>query len=170
MVKPTGKAINDKVGQWTAGEMDHAVKAWRAQFRGEARVKSDADVTDADIAAHNLVLWGDPSSNKVLAKIADKLPIKWSAEGVQVGKQAFKPEGHALTMIYPNPLNPKRYVVLNSGFTFREYDYLNNARQIAKLPDYAVIDLATPPNARAPGAIATAGFFDDDWKLVEEKK
>ena len=44
-------------------------------------------------------------------------------------------------LIYPNPLNPKRYVVLNSGFTFREYDYLNNARQVPKLPDYAVIDV-----------------------------
>ncbi len=169
MVKPTGKPLNEKVGQWEASEMQHAIKAWRAQFRGEAPVKADDDVTDADIAAHNLVLWGDPSSNKVLAKLADKLPIKWSAEGVQVGKQTFKPDGHALVLIYPNPLNPKRYVVLNSGFTFREYDYLNNARQIPRLPDYAVIDLATPPNARAPGAIATAGFFDEEWKLKEEK-
>jgi hypothetical protein len=150
--------------------MEHAVKAWRAQFRGEARVKADADVSDADIAAHNLVLWGDPASNKVLAKIADKLPVKWSAEGVQLGKQKYKPDGHALVLIYPNPLNQKRYVVLNSGFTFREYDYLNNARQIPKLPDYAVIDLATPPNARTPGGIATAGFLDEDWKLPKDGK
>ncbi len=71
-------------------------------------------------------------------------------------------------LVYPNPLNPKRYVVLNSGFTFREYDYLNNARQIPRLPDYAVIDLSTPPNARTPGGIAVAGFFDDDWKLPKE--
>ena len=44
--------------------MTHAIEHWRRQFRGEARVKDDADVTDADIAAHNLVLWGDPRSNK----------------------------------------------------------------------------------------------------------
>ena len=68
-------------------------------------------------------------------------------------------------LIYPNPLNPKRYVVLNSGFTFREYDYLNNARQISKLPDYAVIDVDTPPSSRLPGTVATAGFFDEHWKL-----
>jgi hypothetical protein len=168
MVQPSGKPMNEKVGQWTTAEMEHAVKAWRAQFRGEARVKADTDLTDADIAAHNLVLWGDPSSNKVLAKIADKLPIRWGDDGVQAGKQTFKPDGHAVVMVYPNPLNPKRYVVLNSGFTFREYDYLNNARQIPRLPDYAVIDLSTPANARTPGGIATAGFFDDDWKLAKQ--
>ena len=171
MVKPSGKALNEKVGQWTERrDGTRASKPGVPQFRGEARVKTDTDVSDADIAANNLVLWGDPSSNKILAKIADKLPLHWNAEGVQVGKQTFKPDGHALILICPNPLNPKRYVVLNSGFTYREYDYLNNARQVAKLPDYAVIDLSTPPNRELPGAIAAAGFFDEEWKLSKEGK
>ena len=87
MVRPTGKPLNEKVGDWAKGEMDHAVEHWREQFRGEARVKDDTAVTDADIAASNLVLWGDPASNKVLAKIADKLPIRGTAEGVRLGER-----------------------------------------------------------------------------------
>ncbi len=63
MVRPTGTPLNEKVGKWATAEMGHAVDHWRRQFRGDARVKDDRDVTDADIAAHNLVLWGDPSSN-----------------------------------------------------------------------------------------------------------
>jgi hypothetical protein len=70
-------------------------------------------------------------------------------------------------MIFPNPLNPKRYVVINSGFTFREYDYLNNARQIAKLPDWAVLDLSVPPNSRYAGKVVTAGFFNEQWAFKE---
>jgi hypothetical protein len=62
-------------------------------------------------------------------------------------------------------LNPDRYVVLNSGFTFREYDYLNNARQVAKLPDYAIIDISKPITSRVPGEIAAAGFFNEHWEL-----
>ena len=165
MVKPTGKPLNDKVGAWVEGEMKHAVEHWRKQFRGEAPVKDDAEVTDADIAAHNLILWGDPSSNKVLAKIADKLPILWEGDKLVVGADSYPAANHVALLIYPNPLNPKRYVVLNSGFTFREYDYLNNARQISKLPDYAVIDVDTPPSSRLPGAVVNAGFFDEQWKL-----
>ena len=53
-------------------------------------------------------------------------------------------------------------MVLNSGFTFREFDYLNNARQIPKLPDYAVVDTTTPPGPRYPGKIVQAGFFNED--------
>ncbi len=165
MVKPTGKPLNDKVGAWAEGEMKHAVDHWRKQFRGEAPVKDDAEVTDADIAAHNLILWGDPSSNKVLAKIADKLPILWEGDKLVVGADSYPAANHVALLIYPNPLNPKRYVVLNSGFTFREYDYLNNARQTSKLPDYAVIDVDTPPSSRLPGAVVNAGFFDEQWKL-----
>ena len=67
-------------------------------------------------------------------------------------------------LIYPNPLNPSRYVVLNSGFTYREYDYLNNARQTPKLPDYAVIDVSSRDDT-IPGKVAAAGFFDEDWQL-----
>jgi len=71
---------------------------------------------------------------------------------------------HAPILVFPNPLNPERYVVINSSFTFREYDYLNNARQTPKLPDWAVVDLRTPPTSRTPGKIVDGGFFGERWE------
>ncbi|QJW95533.1 prolyl oligopeptidase family serine peptidase [Frigoriglobus tundricola] len=168
MVKPSGKPVNAKVGEWAEKEMKHATTHWRNQFRGDAPVRADTEITDADIKNNNLVLWGDPASNAVLAKIADKLPIKWTEKGVQVGTDAYEAGTHVPVLIYPNPLNPKKYVVINSGFTFREYDYLNNARQVPKLPDYAVIDVTTPPNARYPGKVVRAGFFGEKWELLAD--
>ncbi|HET6248324.1 MAG TPA: prolyl oligopeptidase family serine peptidase [Tepidisphaeraceae bacterium] len=165
MVSPTGKPMNEKTGEWVKHEEAHAIDAWRKQFRGEARVKDDSAVTDADIAGSNLVLWGDPSSNAILAKIADKLPIKWDAQAVHVGDKTYPAAGNVPVLIYPNPLNPTHYVVLNSGFTFREYDYENNARQTPKLPDWAIVDITIPPSAQSPGGIADAGFFGEKWEL-----
>lgn len=164
IVKPTDVPLHPKTGEWAEAEMNRAIREWRRHFRGEALVKSDADVTDADIASSNLVLWGDPQSNKILARIAGQLPVRWTRDSVSAG-QAFPAATHALIAVYPNPLNPNKYVVLNSGFTFREYDYLNNARQVPKLPDYAIVDVTTPPDARFPGKIALAGFFGEKWEL-----
>jgi poly(3-hydroxybutyrate) depolymerase len=164
-VTPTGTPVAPGVAAWVAAEEKHAITEWRRQFRGEAQVRDDKDITDAEIAANNLVLWGDPGSNRVLARIADRLPVRWTAEGVTAGSQRFDVATHAAILIYPNPLNPKKYVVLNSGFTYREFDYLNNARQTPKLPDYAVVDTTTPPGPRYPGRIVLAGFFDEDWRL-----
>jgi predicted peptidase len=169
MVKPTGKPMNEKVGAWAAGEMEHAREQWRQQFRGDAPVKDDSEITDADIASSNLILWGDPASNKVMARLIEKLPVRWTSSGIQVGDKTYAGENHVPLLIYPNPLNPKKYVVLNSGFTYREYDYLNNARQVPKLPDFAVVDVNTPPSSRYPGKVVDAGFFDEEWKLSEKK-
>ena len=69
MVRPTGQPLNAAVGQWVKTEMAEAAFHWRRYFRGEPRVKDDSAITDADIWDSNLVLWGDPSSNKLLARI-----------------------------------------------------------------------------------------------------
>lgn len=169
-VKPSGKAKHPLVEDWVQSEMTHASKRWRQQMRGDVRMKPDTEIKDADIAAHNLILWGDPSSNAVLARIADKLPVKWTETEVIVGDQKFPADHHAPVLVFPNPLNPSKYVVLNSSFTYREYDDLNNARQVPKLPDWAVVDLTTKPNARWPGKIVAADFFDEKWELKPARK
>ncbi|MES2596991.1 MAG: prolyl oligopeptidase family serine peptidase [Verrucomicrobiota bacterium] len=163
-VKPTGAAMNDKVGAWTKAEMERASFEWRRQFRGDAPAKDDKAITDADIAANNLILWGDPQSNAVLAKVIAKLPIKWADGKLEANGKTYDASTHAPVLVYPNPLNPKRYVVINSSFTYREYDYLNNARQVAKLPDWAVVDFTQPKSSRAAGGIPDAGFFDEGWQ------
>jgi dienelactone hydrolase len=166
MVSPTGEPMSQKTGDWAASEMRHAVEQWRSQYRGDARVVKDEDLSDELIAANNLVLWGDPKSNKVLAKILGRLPLQWDDQQISVGTKTFASDHHVPVLIFPNPLNPDRYVVLNSGFTFREYDYLNNARQVSKLPDYAVIDVDSPVTSRYPGAVAEAGFFGEKWEIT----
>ncbi len=160
-----GKTKDDAFSKWETSERTRAITHWRQQFRGDARLKSDDQLTDKDISQHNLVLWGNPSTNSVLARIADKLPIKWDSKKITVGDQSFDAKTHGLIMIYPNPLNPGRYLVLNSSFTYREFDYLNNARQVPKLPDWAVIDFTEAPGVERPGKIAAAGFFDEFWQL-----
>jgi pimeloyl-ACP methyl ester carboxylesterase len=164
-VRPTGRPYHEATGEWVKQELAHAITHWRQQFRGDVRVKDDTEVSDTDLAEHNLVLWGDPSSNKLLARVLEKLPVRWNGREVQLGKGTFGANTHVPVLIYPNPLNPEKYLVLNSSFTYREYDYLNNARQVPKLPDWAIFDIRTPPNAQRPGRIAAAGFFDEAWQV-----
>jgi len=163
-VRPTGKPLNEKVGNWAHDELEHAIDFWRKTYRGDAPVKDDSAITAEDIQNSNLILWGDPSSNKVLAQIIAKLPLQWSQEKLAFGGHNYDAARTAPVMIFPNPLNPEKYVVLNSGVTFREQALLNNADQTPKLPDWAIIDLNTPPDAKWPGEVKAAGFFDEQWK------
>ncbi len=165
IVRPTGKSSRTAVSRWAQAEMDRAIGQWRSQFRGDARVKDDTAVTDEDIASANLILWGDEQSNAVIKRINDKLPIRWQGDNVMAGDKQYSAGEHAPILVYPNPLNPQRYVVLNSGFTFRESDYSSNAKQVPRLPDWAIIDVRTPPDATQPGKIEAAGFFGERWEL-----
>lgn len=165
VVSPSGTALHPKVDEWTKSEMAHFVKHWRQQFRGDAVVKTAEQLSDADIQDSNLILFGDAASNSAIKSVLDKLPLEWSNDSVSIGGQKFDAANHAPILIYPNPLNPKRYVVLNSGFTYREFAYLNNARQVPKLPDWAVIDLRTPPDSLWPGKVVAADFFDEAWQV-----
>lgn len=164
-VKPSQPCRNTAVQQWVDAELEHAVTHWRMQMRGDSIVKQDTEITDQDLAQSNLILWGDSQANQILSRIAGKLPIQWTDSEIRVGGQTFDAAHHAPVLVYPNPLNPEKYVVLNSSFTYREYDYLNNARQVPKLPDWAIIDLRTPPSPRYPGKIVAADFFDEKWGL-----
>ena len=163
-VRPTGKPLNANVGAWAAAEMEHAIGFWRKVFRGDVRVKDDTALTAEDVAVSNLILWGDPGSNAALAKILARLPLQWTRDKLTLAGQTYDATQHAPILIYPNPANPSRYLVLNSGVTFREEALLTNSQQTPKLPDWAVIDLRTPPDTKWPGLVLDAGFFDEAWQ------
>ncbi len=153
-VRPTGTPQSPETAAWAKSEMERAIREWRRVFRGEPLVKDDTAITPDDVAGANLVLWGDPGSNKIYSRVASKLPLAWPAA---------QPK-HVAEFIAPNPENPARYVVINSGFTFRESANTSNARQLPKLPDWAIVDTSTPADENWPGRIVDAGFFNEAWK------
>jgi hypothetical protein len=164
-VPPAGDGLHPETQRWVQSEFDRAVREWHRQMRGEVRIKKAADVTPEDMKKYHLILWGDPQSSPLIAQFLPQLPLQWSAASLDIGGKSWDGKSHMPVMIYPNPMAPDRYIVLNSSFTYREYDYLNNARQVPKLPDWAVIDLSEPPGPRWPGRIADADFFDEQWQM-----
>jgi len=155
MIKPNGASALYQE------RFDHAKEEWRSQFRGDPIVKSEDGVSADDIANSHLIFFGDPDSSKLLARIAKQLPVRWTHDSFRMGDKSFARDKFVPVLIYPNPLNPRRYLVLNTGFTFCEYGRSSNALQIPKLPDYAVLEIANPQN------VALAGFFDEEWKITD---
>jgi hypothetical protein len=157
-VRPTGTAWNPVAHEWAAKTLEVFSADFAKWLRGDVRVKDDRAVAASDIADYNLILFGDPGGNSVIAKVIAQLPIRWSKTEIIVGSQKFGAADHMPVLIYPNPLNPKRYVVLNSGHTFGEADFRGtNAWLYPRLGDYSVL--------AANGDIAVSGFFDEQWRL-----
>jgi hypothetical protein len=122
---------------------------WDRYFRGPIRVITP-DQYDPD-AAGSLVLFGDPQSNPLIAKVLPSLPIIWTKDKLVVNGVEYDPKTHVPVLAYPNPIAGNGwYVVINSGHTFKEADLKGtNALLFPRLGDWAVI----------------AGLFDENWKF-----
>jgi hypothetical protein len=162
-VRPTGKSSHPRVDDWVKSELELAVRKWRVNFRGEVTVVDDVAVTREMMRTKHLVLWGDAESNKLISRVLPKLPMKWDAGKVSIDKVSYDSATHVPILIHPNPMSPERYVVLNSGYTFRQGSDVTNALQTPKLPDWAIVDITVPPSAQWPGQVNAAGFFDEGW-------
>lgn len=170
-VRPTGAPNHALANDGAKARLELFAKEFPKWMRGDVQVKDDTAITKDDIANQNLILFGDPSSNKLIAQIADKLPIKWTKDTITLGGKTFSAADHVLVMIYPNPLNPSRYVVLNSGHTFGEKEFRGtNALLFPRLGDYAVLKLTKSAAGDVSEEVALAGLFDEQWELKENKQ
>jgi dienelactone hydrolase len=87
-------------------------ESWHSRFFTTARSKLDTEVSDDDIRNYSLILFGTAQSNKILTRIGQSLPVQYEADGVTLGSQKFPGQGYSVQAVFPNPLEPSRYVVL----------------------------------------------------------
>jgi hypothetical protein len=127
--------------------------------------KADVDVDKSDWNSKHLVLFGTPRQNHFVRRIADRLPVTWSDEGVSIGGTNYTGRNVGLVMIYPNPLNPERYILLLPE-NYGRYTALGFS-SIYTLPDYVVGRPTEAANGLTMEVLAD-GTFDSRWQLPKK--
>ncbi len=148
-----------EVHRFAASQLERFVAEFPKWMRGDVRVKEESRLTVADQREANVVAFGTPSTSKFVASAVAASPIRWTGEWIVAGRQRFAASTHMLSMIYPNPAAPNRYIVLNSGHTFHEVDFRGtNALLYPRVGDWAVTEIGS-------GKVVAEGVFDRHWKL-----
>src|SRR5437879_6235720 len=117
VVRPTGTPWNAAANDQALRTLQRFERQFALAYRGHIRAKDDRDVTAADFTKYHVVLFGDPGSNRWIARLNGKLPLRWTRETVALGGRSFPSAESVPALIYPSPLSPERYVVINSGLT-----------------------------------------------------
>ncbi|MFO1021217.1 MAG: prolyl oligopeptidase family serine peptidase [Planctomycetales bacterium] len=165
-VKGTGKPWEKKHAGWVDWTRKRFEHEFNKGFRGEVRTVDDAQVTDELELNHNLILFGDPGSNAYLAKIVNQLPVTWKKDRLTVDGKDYDLKSHGVALIYPNPRNRSKYVVINSGHTFHAKDLASsNAWLFPRLGDIAVLKYSPDKKEGYTEEIAWSANFDSAWKL-----
>ena len=163
-VVPTGVPWNPAVGRWSDERFARFRDDWAQYLRGDVRVKKDVDVTDDDLSSANVIAFGDPGSNRLLARMLPKLPMNWTRDSFTLEGKTYASADHAPVLITRNPINPSRYLVVNSGPTFGAREFQGtNALLYPRLGDFAVFQ-----TGGREGVVESSGYFDEGWSLLQK--
>lgn len=133
----------------------------------EHPVLADRELTEEHMCRCAAVLYGNEKSNAVIARMAAQLPIRADDKAVVFGERSYAGKDLGSRFIYPNPLAPNRYVVLQIGTSAKAVRLGNNLPDF--LPDYVIYD-AKSLQKRGRGVFGPgkqpleAGFFDARWR------
>lgn len=170
-VRGTGTPWSPSQAAWSNWTLERFTAEFDRWFHGRVPVISDREVTPELIQSKNLILFGDPGSNSQIAQIVKRLPFGWEKDTVTVAGTRYDTATHGVACIYPNPQNPRRYIVINSGHTFHAPDFRNsNAWLFPRCGDIAVLKFAAQPGKSFSESIVWADLFDFAWRLPKEKK
>jgi acetyl esterase/lipase len=161
----TGSAGDEAENQRLATQVEKWADDWDRFADGRPPVLLDSQVTEALIQSRSLILFGTPATNRILARLQDRLPIKIGAQRYEVAGKVYEGASLGLVMCYPNPLNPKRYVVIYSGEIYGEKCGNNHKHDF--LPDFIVFN-TRQFNYDDTNQHEVAGFFDMSWGFAPE--
>ena len=174
---PIGDAYNSRflVVYGNAADLSEAstfCAHWNQWMHASIVPHPAASVTQSQINTCNLFLFGTSDSNPLTAKIQPGLPIQVTNTTIRLGKTHFTGNHYGAYFIYPNPLNPHRYVVISHllvpGALPKDLEALP-----WYWPDYVIYDtnkhagvcIQSNELNYLPDTFVDAGYFDINWKL-----
>jgi hypothetical protein len=147
-------------------------KAWEQWQKYPPRYFLDTEITPAEIAKYSLILIGGADANGVTAKLAAGIPLKVSGETITVGTgrdaRSFHAPDAGVQLIYPNPRNPERYVLVAAGTSPMALGYVAPAPRNLVEWDFVIDDGHVPAFKQWSTLERTrvaSGMFDQNWRI-----
>ena len=165
--------VDEHAARALLDEVDRFAREWTRRFGGSPRRCPDTDVTEADVANYNLVLFGRPDQNLVLKRFADRLPIHIEPDVIDAFGARYDGADVGTIFCYPNPEVRGRMLVVYAALGDAGYHQIHTrfgkwfnwgVFDCRKWFDYALFDART----RDPETFLNVGFFDSQWHYDAE--
>ena len=102
-----------------AGANRYAAEQWQKQFLDQfesaVAIHKDFEVTEKELADHDILFIGRPETNSALAAWAKPLALDYDGAVFQLAGKDHSSENDALVLAATNPLNKKRMVLIAAG-------------------------------------------------------
>ncbi len=120
----------------------------------ELPVILDTELSERDITASNLLLYGTFASNAILSRFERHLPLAFGEQTIQISDKSWQAKDIAIFAVFPHPENSKLYIAIHGGTTPDAICWGSHL-DMQLLPDYLVY---------AGGRLLDWGFWGNDWR------
>ena len=159
VVEGTQGSLKDRQ---TAGALCEAFcQAWREDYLQDCLHKKDYEITGQEIEQKNLVLFGNDQTNSFVKRVIGQVPVKFSTTGIAVGSKTYQGANLGVRLIYPNPLNKNRYIVIIGGNDMTNLPFDAKCLAIEGWYDFMVWK-----PWEADQSLIDIGYFNQRWSEV----
>jgi pimeloyl-ACP methyl ester carboxylesterase len=162
----TGTASSDPaMKEMCRIKAESAVHFWKDWQRQPPRVFLDSEISDADAARYSLLLIGGADANSIARKLGR---VEIASDHVVIQGHTFAAAGARVQVIFPNPLNPQRYVLQVGASSAGALSLWTPERLRDADFDYIIEDGRVPAGTGrvSPFQIRVAsGWFDRRWQI-----
>jgi pimeloyl-ACP methyl ester carboxylesterase len=143
------------------------VKFWKVWQNQPPRLFKDTELTGKDATAYSLLLIGGPEANRVTAQISKTVPLKIEGDQIIIDDKSFLAPESAVQIIYPNPLNSKRYVLVTAATSAEGMSLANPLSKDQEIWDFIVYRRKKLSRRQGPLSkeVLLSGIFDYRWRL-----
>lgn len=153
--EPLGINTGESLSKYFIGD-------WKKNYFFECNYKDEENIINEDIMKYNLLIpfsiKNNDTSNLIINKIKDKIPLKVSNNLIEICGKKFYGENLMFLLIYPNPLFMKRYILIIGTNTNYFKESIIEDLSYKGYFDYEIYDQNT-------GSLVYYGYFDNYWKL-----
>jgi hypothetical protein len=130
-------------------------------------VKSDQEVTEADLKGRHLLLIGRPDSNRCVARFREALPIAFGSRSFSVRNEVYAHPRSAVIVASDNPLNPRYSLVVLAGLSAESTR--QTASMLLRRGQTAGEVVVLPAGRRSRSLVLPARDLVQEVRPVEEK-
>jgi len=142
--------------------------AWRELQHWSPRYFQDTEISAADRSRYSLILVGGPDENAVTRELGAQLPLEITEDRIVVDGYPFKAISAAVRLIYPNPLNADRYILISAANSPEVMSLIKH------MPDNVDFVIAEKRDEEENGGqsetsirVMVSGVFNYEWELEE---
>jgi len=73
-------------------------------------VRLAQDVTEQELTQSTVSVMGTPDTNPFFTRLAGRAPVRFLADGIEIGGVAYRGRGISWGVCFPNPWNPSKYL------------------------------------------------------------